>query len=197
MTSPRRRNLSSLSIRRPVGTLALASVVVVLGVFHLDRLPLDLLPQIVYPQVRASVNYPGVAPEVMEEQVTRVLETALATTENLIRIETETAEGRSSVDLHFRYGSDVNFALQDASKNLDRARARLPRDADPPTIFKFDPSQIPVFEAAFSSGTRSLVDLRDWVDRRLRPLGRRDRLAMWPRVRHRQWQSTQPSGDGR
>ncbi len=169
MTTPARRNLPSLSIRRPVGTLALASVVVVLGLVHLDRLPLDLLPQIIYPQVRASVNYPGVAPEIMEEQVTRVLETALATTENLVRIESETAEGRASVDLHFRYGTDVNFALQDASKNLDRARARLPRDAEPPTIFKFDPSQIPVFEGAFSSASRSLVNLRDWVDLRLRP----------------------------
>jgi hydrophobe/amphiphile efflux-1 (HAE1) family protein len=163
------RNLSSLSIRRPVGTLCVTSVIVVLGAFYLGRLPLDLLPQIVYPQVRASVTYSGVAPEVMEEQVTRVLETALATTENVVRIETETQEGRSSVDLHFSYGTDVNFALQDASKNLDRARARLPRDADPPTIFKFDPSQSPVFEVSFSSPTRDLVDLRNWIDQRLRP----------------------------
>jgi hydrophobe/amphiphile efflux-1 (HAE1) family protein len=163
------RNLSSLAIRRPVGTLCVASVVVVLGAFYLGRLPLDLLPQIIYPQIRATVTYPGVAPEVMEEQVTKVLETALATTENIVRIESETAEGRSSVELNFRYGTDMNFALQDASKNLDRARSRLPRDADPATIFKFDPSQSPVFEVGFSSPTRSLVDLRNWVDLRLRP----------------------------
>ncbi|MGH7548472.1 MAG: efflux RND transporter permease subunit, partial [Gemmatimonadales bacterium] len=163
------RNLSSLAIRRPVGTLCVTSVVVVLGVFYLGRLPLDLLPQIVYPQVRATVTYSGVAPEVMEEQVTKVLETALATTENIVRLESETAEGRASVDLHFRYGTDMNFALQDASKNLDRARSRLPRDADPATIFKFDPSQAPVFELGFSSPTRNLVDLRNWVDLRLRP----------------------------
>ena len=163
------KTLSSLSIRRPVGTLCVTSVIVVLGVFYLGRLPLDLLPQIIYPQVRASMNYPGVAPEVMEEQVTKVLETALSTTENLVRIETETQEGRASVDLHFRYGTDVNFALQDASKNIDRARARLPRDADPPTIFKFDPSQSPVYEVGFSSRTRSLVDLRIWIEQRLRP----------------------------
>lgn len=163
------RNLSSLAIRRPVGTLCITAVVVVLGGFYLTRLRLDLLPQIIYPQVRATVTYPGVAPEVMEEQVTKVLETALATTENVVRIETNTSEGRSEVDLHFRYGTDVNFALQDASKNLDRARARLPRDADPPTIFKFDPAQSPVFEAGFSSRTRSLVDLRQWVELKLRP----------------------------
>ncbi|HEX9704558.1 MAG TPA: efflux RND transporter permease subunit, partial [Gemmatimonadales bacterium] len=163
------RSLPSAAIRRPIGTVALWSVVIVLGAFFATRLPLDLLPQIVYPQIRANVNYPGVAPEVMEEQVTKVLEAALATTENLIRLESETEEGRAGVNLHFRYGTDINFALQDASKNLDRARSRLPDDADPATIFKFDPSQQPVYEVAFSSPTRSSVDLRDWVDLRLRP----------------------------
>ncbi|MGH7569566.1 MAG: efflux RND transporter permease subunit [Gemmatimonadales bacterium] len=169
MTDREHRGLASLAIRRPVGTVAISSVVVVLGAFYLGRLSLDLLPQIVYPQVRAGVNYPGVAPEVMEEQITKILETSLATTENVVRLESETSEGRAGVDLHFRYGTDINFALQDASKNLDRARARLPRDADPASLFKFDPSQSPVYEVAFSSPTRSLVDLRNWVDLRLRP----------------------------
>lgn len=98
----------------------------------------------------------------MEEQVTKILETNLATTEGLIELESQTAEGVADLDLHFNYGTDVNFALQDASKNLDRARARLPIDAEPPTIRKFDPSQIPVFEVGFSSPTRGLVDLRNW-----------------------------------
>ena len=168
MSAAAPRSLPSAAIRRPIGTLALWSVVIVLGAFYATRLPLDLLPQIVYPQIRANVNYPGVAPEVMEEQVTKVLEAALATTENLVRLESETEEGRVGVNLHFRYGTDINFALQDASKNLDRARSRLPDDAEPATIFKFDPSQSPVYEVAFSSPTRSSVDLRDWVDLRLR-----------------------------
>jgi CzcA family heavy metal efflux pump len=167
--SHQNRGPASLAINRPVGTVALATVVVVLGIFYLDRLSIDLLPQIVYPQVRANVNYSGVAPEVLEEQVTKVLETSLATTENVVRLESETSEGRTGVDLHFRYGTDINFALQDASKNLDRARARLPRDADPATLFKFDPSQSPIYEVAFSSPSRSLVDIRSWADLRLRP----------------------------
>jgi len=161
--------LSSLSIRRPIGVLACASVVVVVGLFFAGQLPLDLLPQIIYPQIRLRVTYPGVAPEVMEEQVTKVLETSVATTEDLTELESETSEGDSDLDLHFNYGTDINFALQDASKNLDRARSRLPIEADPPTIRKLDPSQMPVFEVGFSSPTRDLVDLRNWVDLRLHP----------------------------
>jgi hydrophobe/amphiphile efflux-1 (HAE1) family protein len=163
------RGLSSLAIRRPIGTLAAGSVVVVVGLFYVGQLPLDLLPQIIYPQIRAGVTYPGVAPEVMEEQVTKVLETSLATTENVTELESETTEGRSGVNLHFSYGTDIDFALQDASKNLERARGRLPEDADPPTVFKFDPSQMPVFEVGFSSPTRDLVDLRKWAELRLQP----------------------------
>jgi hydrophobe/amphiphile efflux-1 (HAE1) family protein len=161
--------LPSWSIRRPIGTMMIASVVLVLGSFFLSGLPLDLLPSITYPQIRASVTNRGVEPEVLEESVAKPLEAALATTENLTRIETEIQEGRVGVNLHFSYGTDIDFALQDASKNLDRARARLPQEADPPVIFKFDPSQQPIYEVAFSSSTRDLVSLRDWVEYRLRP----------------------------
>ncbi len=164
-----RRGIPSWSIRRPIGTIMIASVAVVLGLFYLGRLPIDLLPTIVYPQVRASVSNPGVAPEVMEETIAKPLEGALAPTEDLEGIETEIQEGQVGINLHFSYGTDMDFALQDAAKNLERARGRLPDEADPATIFKFDPSQIPIYEVAFSSSERDLVSLRDWVDTQLRP----------------------------
>ncbi|HSJ08492.1 MAG TPA: efflux RND transporter permease subunit [Longimicrobiales bacterium] len=168
-SGPKRKGLPSLAIVRPVGTVMLTSVVIVLGVFFLGGLPLDLLPNIVYPQLRANVSNRGVEPQVLEETVAKPLEAALSTTEDVIRIETDVSEGRVGVSLHFAYGTDVDFALQDASKNLDRVRAALPQEADPPTIFKFDPSQAPIYDVAFSSGQRDLVSLRDWVEYRLRP----------------------------
>lgn len=170
MVDPKhRRGLPAFSIRRPVGTLMLTSVVLVLGFFFASGLPLDLLPSIVYPQIRASVNNRGVEPTVLEETVAKPLEATLSTTENLTRLETEIVEGRVSINLHFSYGTNVDFALQDASKNLDRARAALPDEADAPTIFKFDPSQIPIYEVAFSSKEKDLIWLRDWAEFRLRP----------------------------
>ncbi|HST62310.1 MAG TPA: efflux RND transporter permease subunit [Longimicrobium sp.] len=163
------RGLATLAINRPVGTVMLSLVVVVLGMFYLGRLPLDLLPSIVYPQIRAGVSYPGVEPEVLEETVARPLETALAPTEGVTRIETEVQEGRVGVNLVFDYGTDIDLALSEASKNLERARSQLPEEANPPTIGKFDPAQSPIFEGAFSSQERPLAELRDWVDRRLVP----------------------------
>ena len=164
-----RRNISSLAIRRPIGTLMLTSVIFVLGLFYLSGLPVDLLPSIIYPNIRVNVNYPGVDPEVLEEVVAKPLERALATTENLDQMETEIQEGRVGVNLSFDYGTDIDFALQDVTRNLERVRARMPEDADPPTAFKMDPSQIPIYEVAFSSSKRDLISLREWVDNTLAP----------------------------
>jgi hydrophobe/amphiphile efflux-1 (HAE1) family protein len=165
----RRGWLPSWAIERPIGTLMLTSVVLVLGGVFASRLPLDLLPRIIYPQIRVGMNNPGVEPGVMEETIAKPLEAALSTTENLVQLETEIQEGRVGLNLHFRYGTDIDIALQNAATNLNRARSQLPVEAAPPTIFKSDPSQIPVYEVAFSSPTRDLVSLRTWVEDRLRP----------------------------
>jgi CzcA family heavy metal efflux pump len=161
--------ISSWSIRRPIGTIMLTATVLILGGVFVGRIPVDLLPEIQYPTVRVNVSNPGVEPVVLEETVAKPLEAALAVTEKLTRMETDVREGNVGVTLHFALGTNVDFALQDAAKNLERIRSRLPEEADPPTINKFDPSQMPVFSVAFSSTVRDRISLRQWVDQRLRP----------------------------
>lgn len=165
----RKEGIASHAIRRPIGTMAVTAVILVLGYFFLDRLPVDLLPEINYPQIRVTVNYPGTAPEVMEQQITRVLEANLASTENLIRIASRASEGRTNVELYFDYGTNIDLALQDASRNLELARTQLPPDIEPPRLFKYDPSQDPVYVAGFSSTMRSPIEVRDWMENELAP----------------------------
>lgn len=166
---PRRGGLAGWAIRHPIGTLALASVILVLGSFFVGRLPIDLLPTVEYPHVRITVNYPGVAPEVMEEQVTRVIERNLAATENLVRITSRASEGRTNVDLHFAFGTNLDLALQDAARYLELARTQLPTDIEPPRLYKFDPAQDPIWQAGFSSDVLSEVEVRDWALYQLSP----------------------------
>jgi multidrug efflux pump subunit AcrB len=161
---PGRGSVVDWSISRPVGTSIIALAICVVGLAMGGRLALDLLPKIVYPQVRAAVTNPGVDPEVMEQTVAKVLEPRLATTENAVLIGTTASEGRVDVDIHFEYGTDVDLALRDASTKLDQARGALPEEADPPVIFKFDPSQIPVLQFAVSSPTRDEVWLKRWSE---------------------------------
>src|SRR5688500_699934 len=163
------KGISSWSINRPIGTIMLTATVLILGGVFVGRIPVDLLPEIQYPTVRVQVSNPGVEPVVLEETVAKPLEAALAVTEKLTRMETDVREGNVGVTLHFALGTNVDFALQDAAKNLERIRSRLPEEADPPTINKWDPSQMPVFSVAFSSTVRDRISLRQWVDQRLRP----------------------------
>lgn len=168
-SSKKQNGISSWAIRRPISTLAITSVVMVLGVLFSGRLAVDLMPQIDYPHIRVVVNYPGVTPEVIEEQLTRPLERNLSATENLIEIHGRASEGRTYIEMYFDFDTDIDIALQDASRQLERARAELPDGIDPPRIMKMDPSQNPIFELAISSEVRSTIDVREWVDQRLLP----------------------------
>ncbi|WP_455365767.1 efflux RND transporter permease subunit, partial [Kaarinaea lacus] len=160
--------LAALSIRHPVGVSMIALAVIVLGVFALGRLSIDLLPHIIYPEVRVRIIDPGVPATVMEDRITRQLEEQLAITEDAVSVQSRTSQGLSTVDLSFEYGKDIDIALRDASTRLDRAKRFLPDTIDPPVIYKRDPSQIPVLEFVVTSGLRDAVELRSWTDDVLR-----------------------------
>jgi CzcA family heavy metal efflux pump len=163
------KGIASWSIRRPIGTIMLTATLLILGGVFVGRIPVDLLPQITYPTVRVNVNSPGQEPVVLEETIAKPLEAALAVTEKLTRMETNVREGSVGVTLYFALGTNIDFALQDAAKNLERIRSRIPEEADPPTINKEDPSASPIYSVAFSSQERDRISLRQWVDQRLRP----------------------------
>ncbi len=165
----KKTNIAVWAVRRPIATLSLTAVVIVLGILFSGRLPLSLLPEVDYPHIRVVVNYPGVTPEVIEEQVTRVLERNLSATENLAELHGRASEGRSYIEMFFEVGTNIDLALQDAARQLERARAELPQGTDPPRLMKMDPSQQPIFEMAFSSPLMSSIELRQWIDQRLVP----------------------------
>lgn len=156
--------LAAWSIRHPIGVVMIALAIVLLGIFSLVRLNINLLPHIIYPEVRIRILDPGVPAQIMEDRVTRQLEEQLAITEDASNIYSNTREGRSAVNLTFSYGKDIDIALRDASTRLDRARRFLPDTVDPPIIYKRDPSQIPAIEMVVSSSFKSAVELRDWSD---------------------------------
>ena len=156
--------LANWSMQRPVAVVMLSITVLVVGLFAFDRLNINLLPDIIYPNVNIRIIEPGTPATVMEDKFTRQLEEQLAITEDAIRVQSDTSEGRSAVNLVFPYGTDIDRALQDASTRLDRAKRFLPQTAEPPIIYKRDPSQLPVMELVVSSSMRNSIELRSWVD---------------------------------
>ncbi|HHO59453.1 MAG TPA: efflux RND transporter permease subunit, partial [Thiotrichales bacterium] len=156
--------LAAWSIHHPVGITMLTLTVVILGLFSFRHLGVNLLPQIIAPDVLVRINDSGVPASIMEDRVTRQLEEQLAITEGAIAVQSRTSEGRSAVDLSFPYGVDIDDALRDASIRLDRAKRFLPPNDDPPIIYKRDPSQIAVLELVVSSTDMDAIELRSWVD---------------------------------
>jgi multidrug efflux pump subunit AcrB len=170
MTPP--PSFSTLAIRRHIGTLMLALAVLVMGVFFIVQLPVDLLPSITYPRIGVRADAPGVSPEVAVDEITRPLEQALAAAEGVTQVVSATREGRIRLDLYFQPGGNIDQALNDATATLNRARSSLPDTIGQPRLFKYDPSQLPVYELALTSPSLQGVDLRVFADEELaRSLG--------------------------
>lgn len=158
-------SLTALAIRRHIGVLMLTLAVIVVGVFFLLRLQVDLLPSITYPRIGLRADAPGIAPQVAVEEVTKPLEEALSATEGVVQVFSQTREGSIRIDLFFEPGGDIDQALNDATAALNRARSSLPDDIiEEPRLFKFDPSQLPVYEFALESASLPGVALRVFAD---------------------------------
>jgi len=168
LDASRTGGLAAWSVRHPIGVTMISLAVIILGLFALARLSIDLLPHLIYPEIRVRILDPGVPATVMEDRVTRQLEEQLAITEDAIAVQSSTSLGMTNVDLSFSYGKDIDIALRDASTRLDRAKRFLPDTINPPVIYKRDPSQIAVQEFVVSSGIRDAVELRSWTDDVLR-----------------------------
>lgn len=160
-------SISGLAIRRHIGTFMLTIAVVVLGLFYVTRLQVDLLPSITYPRVAVQIGVPGLSPEVAVNEITKPLEESLASTEGVNQIFSRTREGQVRVDLFFPTGKDIDQALNEVTATFNRGRSRLPDDLENIRIFKFDPSQLPVYEFGLTSPSLSLTELRTFADEEL------------------------------
>jgi HAE1 family hydrophobic/amphiphilic exporter-1 len=161
-------SIPRFAIERPVMMAMISAIIVLLGAISLTRLPVDLLPDIQQPTVNVRMNYTGVGPLEMEELVTRPLEQALSAVAGLEMITSESREGSTQVRLSFAWGTDLGEAMDDIRTRLDRIRNRLPEDADPPTLYKFDPSQLPILRVAVE-GNYDRVMLREMAENILSP----------------------------
>ncbi len=145
--------------RLPIAVVV--AIVVAAAVVVLQRMPLQLLPEIRYPQVRVIGDYPGRTAAVIEESVNQPLEEAFAGLEGLLKMESRTGDGRSYIELFFQPGHDLDRGLQDALQGVARARASIPPEFPDPRVFSVGTTESPVMQIAFSSTQMSAHDLRN------------------------------------
>jgi HAE1 family hydrophobic/amphiphilic exporter-1 len=161
-------SIPRLAIHRPVTMFMISGVITLLGVISLSKLPVDLMPEFEQPQLTVRTTYTGVGPLEMEELITRPLEQAVSAVPGVTTVESSSSEGNSQVRLNFDWGTDLSEAADEVRTRVDRMRNRLPEDADPPTIFKFDSNTLPVMQLGVE-GDYDPVTLRELAQNEISP----------------------------
>ena len=160
-------NLAAGSVRRPVTTVMAFLIVILVGGIAFSRLPVDLMPELVYPTLTVRTDYPNVGPQEVEDLITRPIEEAVAAIAGVETITSSSSEGASQVRVSFTWGTDLDEASDEVRTRVDRIRGQLPEGSEPPTVFKFDLASFPILFLGISSPTLGPVDLREFTEERI------------------------------
>jgi HAE1 family hydrophobic/amphiphilic exporter-1 len=155
--------LTRASILRPVAISMFVVALVLLGYQSLQRMAVDLYPDISFPFVTVVTVYPGAGPEEVEDTITKPLEDAVSGISDVKNVQSSSSEGVSILGLEFYIGTDVDVVAADVRDRVSAARGNLPRDIEEPVVRKFEVSAIPVISVAMSS-KRPAVQLRKIAD---------------------------------
>ncbi len=158
-------NIIQTAIRRPVTVSMFVVAVVLFGIVSLDRLALNLLPDISYPSLTIDTTCADTASEEIESLITEPVEEAVSVVPGLTRISSISRPGRSEVVLEFNWDTKMDLAVLDVREKLDFVE--LPRDADKPVILRFDPSRDPILRVRLW-GAKNLQAMRYLAEKELK-----------------------------
>lgn len=160
-------SLVESSVRRPVFTIMVTLIVVILGLASLSRLQIDLLPSIELPTLTIRTQYEGASPVVIERLVTQIVEEIVATVPGVEEIASVSSEGNSSVRVSFAWGTDIDTAAVDIKATLEDEISELPDDIVGPRVTKFDIDSFPVVLLGISSDLDP-VELTQFIEDQIR-----------------------------
>lgn len=160
------------AVKRPIMTTLCFVAVVILGLFSLNKLPIDLYPDIETNTLMVMTTYSGASAQDIEQNVTRPLENVLNSVSNLKHITSDSRENISVITLEFEYGEDIDVLTNDVRDKLDMVSSAMPDDAETPIIFKFSTDMIPIIMLSVNA-TESMPGLYKILDENVaNPLAR-------------------------
>jgi HAE1 family hydrophobic/amphiphilic exporter-1 len=161
--------LAEISIKRPSLVIVLFSVLILGGILSYTSLNYELLPKFSPSVVSVTTIYPGASPGEVENTVSRKIEDAVSSMENIKKVETRSYESLSQVTITLKSGSDVDYALNDAQRKVNAVLKDLPDDADPPSLNKFSLDDLPVVTLS-ATGKLDEAAFYDLIDKRVAPV---------------------------
>ena len=160
--------LAETSIRRPVFAAVLSLLIVLIGAVSFNHLSVREYPKIDEPVVSVSTTFVGASSEVMEAQVTKVLEDSLSGIEGVDVITSTSRQERSQISVRFVLSRDADSAAADVRDKVTRVRRRLPQGIDEPVIAKVEAESFPVIFLALSSDTHNALQLSEMANTRVK-----------------------------
>lgn len=160
--------ITEISIKRPSLILVLFITLTFLGLFSYSKLSYELLPKFSSPVVTITAIYPGASPNEVENTVTKELENAVSSMENVDKITSVSYEGLSVVTVQLFTQANVDLALQDAQRKVNAMLSTLPEDVKTPSLGKFSIDDMPIMRLGVTA-SMSGTELYDLVSQRVQP----------------------------
>ncbi|MEQ8814786.1 MAG: efflux RND transporter permease subunit [Thalassobaculum sp.] len=164
-------------VRRPVFSTVVSLVLVLVGLVSLMRLTVREYPNIDVPVVSVTTDYPGASAQIIESQVTQILEASIAGIEGIEILESISRPESSRITVRFLLSADADVAASDVRDRVSRVRGRLPAEVEEPVIAKVEADAQSIIFIAFTSDRHSPIEISDYADRYIR-----DRLQNLPGV---------------
>lgn len=138
-------------IKRPSVIIVLFAILTIGGLFSYKMLSYELMPEFSVPVVTITTVYPGAAPSEVETEVSKRIEDAISGLDNLDDVKAMSMENASVIIVQFKPGTDVDVALEDAQRQIDKMVSDLPDDAEQPSLSKISPSDQPIMQLLATS----------------------------------------------
>ncbi len=161
--------IAELSIKRPSLVIVLFTILTLGGILSYMSLNYELLPKFSPSVVSITTVYPGASPAEVENTVSREIEDAVSSMENIKKIDVKSYESLSTVIITLNSGTDVDYALNDAQRKVNAILKDLPDDVDPPSLNKFSLDDLPVITISATSKLDE-ASFFDLMDKRVGPV---------------------------
>jgi HAE1 family hydrophobic/amphiphilic exporter-1 len=172
---------TKVSLKNPVFATMVMLAFVVLGLFSYQRLKIDQFPNIDFPVVVITTEYPGASPEIVESQISKKIEEGVNSIAGISALTSRSYEGMSVVVIEFQLYIDGRKGAEDVREKVAALRPTLPTDVKEPKVLRFDPSskaiwslavvpEVPMAASSSAEKAKALqaVELTNWADQVLK-----------------------------
>ncbi|MFD0762833.1 efflux RND transporter permease subunit [Lutibacter aestuarii] len=161
--------IAEISIKRPSIVIVVFTVLILGGLFSYTQLGYDLIPKFTVNVISVTTTYPGASPSEVESTVTRKIEDAVSSMENIKKLESKSFESVSIVTITLTTKADVNYSLNDAQRKINTILKDLPEDIDPPSLDKFSLSDLPIISMGATANMNDITFF-DLMDKKIQPV---------------------------